>query len=232
MDATLVPDLGATAQGEAKHTKPLAWRQSAEGFAQWLEGKSLEELEVVEAGGRELYRETLRKVVKGNALEVPVLFRVPNIAEKAKSKGDALRLARKWLGIGNDAPPLTIASTVALIGETYYSHIENLCLLSYAIRDPDFEESKKDYPRHMLPDYLDAHYPTPTLYDALERLDWYAIREDPRLTEWSEDRFVEIIRAIDKRRNLTPLAAIAGRSRESFVLSMASRLASYLTPKS
>lgn len=212
-----------TALGEGTPT----WTPSTNA-ARWFEGKSLEDLEQLELGGRHYYPETLkRRVVKqGQEESIPVLVRIPNTAEKAQARVAALTWAGQLLG--KQAPPeLTIDGVRARLGAVYWEHIDNVCLLSRCVF-----ELAPPHRRYALPEILDAHHPPSSLYDLLERLDWWATQEDPRIGEIDEETVLEVAAAIARKGHTGPLLAIAGLGRESCIVSMARQLVTSRTPKS
>jgi hypothetical protein len=204
-----------------------AWEPSSE-VARWFEGKGLDQLELVESGGRFLYPDTLkRKVMKeGQEEAIKVLIRVPSTRDRVLARADALQWAKELCG--KSAPDkLTVDAVRAVVGPIYWEHIDNICLLSHCVMT--WEEP---HGRYAYPDILDAHHPSSALYDALERLDWWAGREDPRMTELDEDVVVEVAAAIARCGNTGPLLAIDGLARDSCVITMARLLSSSRTPKS
>ncbi len=212
-----------TALGEQTPT----WAPSST-TARWFEGKDLSEIEILEHGGRHLYPEQIkRRVVKtGQEEAVDVLVRIPSTTEKVRARRDALRWGAELLSLSK-GEAVTIDAIRARAGEVYWQHIDNVCLLSHCVFETD-----EPYRRYALPEILDAHHPQGALYDLLERLDWWAMQEDPRIGDLNEDQLVEIAAAIAGKGHTGPLLAIDGRARESFIVSMASRLSSSPTPKS
>ncbi|MFZ2587548.1 MAG: hypothetical protein WAZ18_05480 [Alphaproteobacteria bacterium] len=206
------------------------WRPSS-AVAKWFEGKGLDELAVIEHGGKVLYPETLkRRVVKtGQHEEVAVLVMVPGTRERVVSRVDAVRWACQLLG--KDAPERhTIAEVESRIGEVYWQHIDNVCLLSHCV----FEAGATPPRRYALPEVLDGLHPSGALYDLLERLDWWATQEDPRVQEaqLDEETVLEVAAAIARREHTGPLLAIDGRARERCITTMARLLVTSRTPKS
>lgn len=217
------PDSEETALGE----ELPRWKPSSE-VAQWFEGKSLEDLQVLEHGGRFFYPETLKRrlVKEGQHEEVAVRVRVPSTRDRAIARRDALQWAGELLG--KQAPKaLTIDAIRDRLGAIYWEHVDNCCLLSHCIFEPD-----EPLRRYALPDILDAHHPPAALYDLLERLDWWAAQEDPRVGELEEEAVVEVAAAVARRGHTGPLLAIDGRARESCITTMARLLTSSRTSKS
>jgi len=186
-----------------------------------------EELEVIESGGRACYRDKLkRKDPKtGETQEVPVMVRAPNTLDKAHSRLEALAWAQKLAKDHGQAEPRDVKAAEALYG-AYFDELDTMCLLSRCVL-----EVEPPHDPYMLPEMLVAHHPRATLLDIWERLAIRVSQEDIRASELTESEVLAMVAEIDRRRDLGPLAAIALHARDSFVLTTASLLQSYLTGK-
>lgn len=198
-------------------------------LAQWFEGKSLEQIDVLEHEGRALYPETIkRRNPKTRALEVvPVRLRIPNTREKVAARKLALRWAQKQLG--DMAPkPLDVEGVQKLLGANYWSHIDNVCLLSLCTFEP-----AAPHAQFGLPDYLDS-FPPASLYELFDRLNYWADQEDPRINEsvLTPEAVLVVAKAIAKGGHIGPLHAIDGAAQSTFVRIMAELLTNSPTRKS
>ena len=210
------------------------WEPSPpEAIQRWLDGKTPADFDAIEVEGRTYYPETIRRRnPQGEGLqEVKVLMHTPNNIELMRARVDALDLCARLTG--RKTRP-TRDEAIAVFGAQYFDDIDTICLLSYCLHDADPLNAGKDkpaaYPRYMLPEYLDRYHPRAALHDVYARLSFYQAIEDPRVHELDEDEFVQTIHAIAKARNLSPLVVIDGRAHDSYIVSMAVRLSSYLTP--
>lgn len=200
-------------------------RQSS--IEEWFGGKTLQELDIIEHEGRQLYPDTLKKknIKKGELEEVPIYLRVPNTTEQAKARVDALDWVRDIRKLKE--PIRTVDEARGLVGDLLFEDLDTISLMSWCIL-----ERNEGHARYMLPQLLDAANSKASLYELFDRLDFFSRAEDPRVGNISEDLFWAAVVNIAKARNLSPLVAIAGSERDSFILSMASRLANSRTPKS
>jgi hypothetical protein len=199
--------------------------QASTAASDWLEGKDPADLDVIELGGRRLYPDTIRRRgTKGDAskvVEVPVRLRVPSTADKALARLDALRWARELVAQQGTkvAEQMTIAVAESLLGRTYFDELDTKCLLARCMFEAD-----PPHDQYLLYGLLDSRHDHASLMEVWDRLNFYWDWEEPRTAEVDEGRFLAMVAAIDRVRNLSPLAGIAGSERVSFILSMASRL--------
>lgn len=211
---------------------PPAWEPSTE-IATWFQGVDPAQLQIVhDMNGRPLYPDTLKRKspVRGEEA-VPVLVRTPNTMERLQSRRDAIQWverAASWPA--KERGPMTLDQAKDALGVVYFEHVDNLCLLSLCLFERTLVEGKPQ--RLGFAEYLDGHFPTTALYDMLERLDWWSNQEDPRVQEVTPEVVADIAQAISRKKNTSPLLAIAGPARESLLLSMAQQLAASRTPRS
>jgi hypothetical protein len=226
----MVKSKSADAADGAARTEPQWKPAPPDAVARWLKGKTLEELEAVEQQGRALYPDTIKRyntAKKGQIEEISVLLRVPTTTEQVRSRVGALDQAKKLCRL--DKRP-TLAEAEGLLGASYFDNLDTIQLLSLCILDA--EPLDGAHPRYMLPEDLDRMHPRGALLEIYERLNHYTALEDPRLGEVTEEQFHHVVAAIARCGNLSPLLVIGGSGRDSFIVSMASRLASSQTPPS
>ncbi|WP_437759483.1 hypothetical protein [Sorangium sp. So ce1389] len=187
--------------------------------SEWLQGKTLADLNAVELGGRLLFPDTIKRCKRdGSFEEVPVMVRVPRQPELLEARVQAAELFRaKKLDRDRD--------------QDVFEQFETLCILSKALRD-----AKPPHDQHAPVEWLISGepgkgYDLPSLMEVWEHIRVYQELIDPRITEPTTEDVVAAVMAIDRVRNLSPLAGIAGSALDSFVISMAVLLASYLRSK-
>ena len=189
------------------------------GVAEWLAGKSEAELIGIEFGTKRFYPDTVKKRVGDKLVEEPILLHVPSPLDGARARVDSIEFIRK---LSDDKTIRTVAEAKAKIGEELFSEIDAYFYMSIAIyRRPSTGEQPSQW---MLPELMLDTVPRGAIYDLLARSLFYAGREDPRNVEVDKATFVEAVKAIAREKNLSPLAAIDGAARDSFVLSMALHL--------
>lgn len=217
------------ADGAAK-TEPQWTPSPPEAVAKWLEGKTLAELDAVELAGRALYPETLKRyntAKRGAVEEIAIMLRVPTTLEQARSRVAALEQVQKICRL--DKRP-TMAEAEAILGSTYFDNLDTVQLLSLCILDA--EPLDGVHPRYMFADDLDRCHPRGSLLEVFERLNHYSSLEDPRIGEVTEDQFNQVVAAIARIGNLSPLLVIDGSARDNFMITMARRLVIFQTPQS
>ena len=211
-----------TDKGEA--TLPQ-WRKS-EGLCEWLKGKSNDELDIIEFGARAAYLIHIdrRNPRTGEREQVKVRVLATNHVDKCKARIDALRWCQTLAGL-KERP--NWAEACAIFGEVYVDELDTVCLVARLCRDHDAPEHQ-----HQHYEALDQLYGRASIIALWERLclleDW----TDPRISDMSDEEFWAAVTAIDRVKNSSPLVAIAGAERDSFVTSMATRLLSFRTRKS
>jgi hypothetical protein len=189
----------------------------------WFYGKSPADLQLVEAGGRTYYPDTIkrRSVVNPDHLdETPVLFRVPSSIETARARVAAMKLAAKIVGVDRFA---TLREAQDAIGPALFDDFENASILSECLFVRDSAEAA---PRQwMLLEFLIETVPRASISEAWEKLNFYLEAEDPRVAALDVDTMIALATTIAAR-GVSPLVAMAGPVRNAFVRSMAARLAS------
>lgn len=187
----------------------------------WLDGRALEDIEVLERGGRSLYLDSIKRVDPkdpGKIIEQPVYVRVPHPLELAKSKAETLSMLEQSLG----RKSLTIQSAKDIVGALVFEELDNMVLLSNCL-------FRKDDPatQYMMVSYLMDGHPRASLNELFERVSFYMELEDPRVKHLDEKVFWEVVDTIARKKNLGPLVAIAGPAQRSCIITMADQLLSY-----
>ena len=198
----------------------------------WLAGKRPEDLDILELeDGRRLYPDALKRRKKGSdELEVvPVRIRPPSSRDKALARLDALSWARDLAAeVRRDVPPdFTISQAEAIFGREYVDELDTKCIVARCTHDWD-----EPHDQYMLPRMLDEHYDHGSIYDLWDRICFWFERSDVRVDKLDREAMITVLAAIDRVRNVSPLVAIAGGARDSFIVSMASQLHNFLTDKS
>ena len=198
--------------------------QGLKPVAEWLKGKTAEDLDVLEFGGRVYFPETIHRLKrkakdgKGAVFEpVPVAVCVPRAPEKALARRDALKLAADWKIDRKEDADL-------------FEMIDRFALLAHAIRTPN-EPHGQAFPLAWLVSTREGEGFDERSLDALyERLRAYEDIVDPRITDpMTEEEVMQAAFAISRVRNLTPLAVMSGRGLDSCVIGMATILCKYQT---
>lgn len=188
----------------------------------WLKGKTIEDLNVIEFGGRLLFPDKILKARKGGGFdEVPVMVRVPRMPETAKARAECVELCRKLkLDREKDADQ--------------FEELDLLCQLSYALRAKD-EPHPQFMPVEELIGRLDPKtgestgFDVASLHDVWGRSDVYRKLIDPRIVNPSVEDVLTAADAMARTRNISPLPAIAGADVDSFVITMAVLLTNFRT---
>lgn len=191
-------------------------KSSAEDIIATILTKDWGELKALEHAERLLFPETLLKLKKdGTFEEIPICLRVPREPELRKARIDA----RKWAtdeGLDPELDP------------DLFDNLETLCTLSVAIRNAtDPHEPWEPDPKR-----LERCYDKPSLEALWAKIDAYRSVIDPRVSELDENDTLTLIAAVASSRNVVPLAGLGGSAQNSFVVSMAIQLQSYLESKS
>ena len=185
---------------------------------EWLKGKTAEDLDLVEFGGRVFIPETIQRVKAGGKFEaVEVTVCVLRTPEKALARRDAKKLAERWqLDREKDADQFEI--------------IDIFARLSHAIRTKESPHGQAYPLEWLISNKPDEGFDERSLLAVWERLRVYEDLLDPNIVEpMSEEEVLQTAYAIDRVRNLTPLAATGGRALDSCVIGMASILCKYQT---
>lgn len=191
----------------------------------WLKGKTAADLDMIEICGRMHFPDKVYRLAKdGSFTEVPVLVRVPRLTERAQARREAVELFAKWK-LDRDKD------------DDYFATLNRFAILAHAIRDAA-DPKEKDEPRGQFQplEWLMSREPgkgfdDASLWNIWERVKIYEEMLEPSITEPTTEDVIAAVLGIDAVRNLSPLAAIAGSGVESFVISMAVHLASYLRQK-
>lgn len=200
--------------------------------ADWFAGKDPAELEVLEyeIGNQRLYPDSLKRRCRADRTkfeEVKVRIRVPTSRDKALAKLDALVWARELAGEVSgmrDLPPtFTIKDAEAYLGAFYFDELDTKCIVARCTH-----EWEAPHGQYMLPQMLDKHHEHASILDVWDRLLFWNEHQDVRHGELTEQQFIQVLAAIDRVRNVSPLAAIGGSARDSCIVSMAVQLRSFL----
>ena len=189
--------------------------EKSQSIHKWLEGKSMEDLDIVEAGNRLLFADSIKRLgPKGQLVEEQIRVRVPRQLEIVKARAEAKALAEKYK-IDREKD------------EDLFSRIDDLCLLAQAIRE--FNEPHGQ--AYTAEQYLNSYDPT-SLDDLRGRLTVYTDMANPCITELTPEAVVDAAVAIASKKNISPLADIDGQEHGSFIVSMATMLTGFLIQSS
>lgn len=179
-------------------------------------GKTWEELAAVEWHDEMLFPEELKRRKSDGTFErVPIMLKVLREPDVRKARLAARAIA-KAEGLNPELDP------------ELFDNLDAICVLHFAIRSatPPYE------PLAISPQELERYYDRPSLDAAYAKIDAYRHVLDPRPdVELTAEQTAGIIAAVAKARNIVPLAALAGRSQNNFVVSMAVQLVSSQTEK-
>lgn len=184
---------------------------------EWLKGKTAADLDLLEHGGRVFFPDVVHKIRRAGKFDaVRVVVCVPRAPEKALARRDAIALARRWdLDREKDAD--------------LFDTLDKFAVLAHAIRDPETFGQFQPL-EWLLSTKADEGFEERSLWAVHERLSMYEEIVDPRITEpMTEEEVMQAAFAIDRVRNLSPLAGIAGPAVDSCVIGMASTLCKYQT---
>lgn len=186
--------------------------EKSQSIHEWLKGKTIEDLDVVEQGNRLLFADSIKRLgPKGQLIEEQVRVRVPRMDDQVKARIEATQMANKYKIDREKDSDL-------------FDEFETLCLLSVCLREKDTPHSQA-----YTFEQLYTGYDIPSLYDVWHRIQTYKKLIDPRLSEPDIQDVVVAAMGIARVKNLSPLAVIAGSDLDSVIISMASLLSSYLT---
>jgi hypothetical protein len=191
----------------------------AEAFRDQMLKKSWAELEVVERGERLLFPEKLWKRVKDGRFQVtPIMVQVPRLDEMRTARAMAHRIAAAD-GIDPKRDPIE------------FENIENVCIMSWAVRDATSPYSfmfaaSKDLPD---PRMLEKKFDEGSLAHLWARLKPYKDLLNPQLSKLTRADFMAVIAAVAERRDIAPLHAIDGPAQNSCIVTMACLLHSLMT---
>jgi hypothetical protein len=155
--------------------------------------------------------------------------RTPGALDRARARLQALIWVRKLaVEEGYKTPEvLTIAEAEAIYGPVYFDQLDTICIISQVAVEHD--QPGEPFFR---PEMLAKNYSMTSLMALWDRICFYANHEDVRVHDIDEGMFLAVVAAIDQHKNITPLLALDGYLRDKAVTIMASRLSSFLTPKS
>jgi len=183
--------------------------------AEQLVGMEWGQLEVLEHAGYLLFPEKIFKRQKdGEFKEQKVLIRVPREHEIRKARVTSRRIAKE-------------AELDLKLDADLVENIEDMCLLSIAIRNVDpphepWEPNSK---------VLEKQYDTGSLAQIYSKVDAYRQLINPQPDSISQDEMLALISAISKERSIVPLLAYGPESQTGFIVTMASHLASLMESK-
>lgn len=194
-------------------------------LAEWVRGKTLAELVAIEVGEDQFFPETIARFdfKAKTIIDVPVMLRIPTMLEMAACKARSMR----WLcrHAEQEFAGWDHAKACSFFGEHHVEHVENVFILSDAIR-------RREQPTtgYMSPEQLDKMHPVPAIATTMAKLK--ALRDllDTRI---SADDVVEegvlwaCVAAIAEKGNLSPLVGIAPLGQNALLLSIACRLDAY-----
>lgn len=210
--------------------RPKPWERG-EDITAFFRDKSPEELDIIEHGGQAYYSERLRRKSpqKGQDEHVKLRVRAVGALDKARARLQALLWVHKLaVEEGYKVPEvLTIEQAEAIYGASYFDWLDTICIIAQVA----VEHDQPGEPFYAHAEYLARNYTDASLSALWDSICFYTNHEDVRADELDEEQFIATVLAIDKTRGVLPLLGLAGGCRDRFVTSMASRLASYLTPK-
>lgn len=190
----------------------------AKPLREWLKGKTAEDLDLIEFGGRVFFPETIHRIKKGGKFEpVDVVVCVLRPFEKALARRDAVKFAKQWgLDREKDADQFEMLDLFARV--------------SHAIRTKEPPHGQAYGLEWLLSTKEDEGFDERSLLAVWERARVYEDLIDPRIVEpMTEEEVMQTAFAIDRVRNLTPLVATGGQGLDSCVIGMASILCKYQT---
>lgn len=192
-------------------------------MARWWAGLDFADLDAIETNGRHSYLDYLVRIdpVTREHSQIPVRLQVASHADKARARVDALKWIAKLADL-KDRP--TWAEAIELLGEGYADDLDTVALMALCLRDADAPQHQ-----YMAAEDLDKYHARRSIFELYDRITWLDSIEDPRQSGMSEEDFWAAVLAIDKVQNISPLAVIDGLERDSFIVSMASRLSAYRT---
>jgi hypothetical protein len=176
---------------------------------QELDSRTWEELEVVEhpGDGTLLFKDKIRKRSKSGKLEeVPVRVRIVRPMQIVQARAEC----RVWFASIKGLDPDRDKDT--------FDNLEQLCIMAHAIR-----EDVAPYGQLCTAEELASGYDEGSIWDLKGRIEVLRLLMDPRESELGHDEVWGKIFEVAKKRNLGPLATIAGHEQSSFVTFMASQ---------
>lgn len=176
-----------------------------------LEEADFTALGVVEHAER-LYLPTKvrRRDAKGGLVEDPVLIVEPTNAQRFQSRIDAKSYCSQIRGGGLDREE----------DKDYFEQIENVALLSYALRDPATRGQLEPDVESLL-----ARYPDSTLAELWGQLNKWCEMLDPRFGKMSAEELWQVVAGLS-RGNILPLVAMPTYAQSTCFVLMAKEASS------
>lgn len=199
--------------GASMEKKQSTAAETKADIREWLQGKTVEDLEVVEQAGRLLFPEVLRRRTPKGYEEEKVRLRVPRPLEITQARVEAIAMASKYKIDREKDSDL-------------FEEYETICRLSKAIR-----EYAEPHGQAYTAEQLLSGYDSVCLQDLWQRVDVYQKMIDPRITDVDADDVINAARGIAHTMSLSPLAAIAGSELDSCIITMACMLVNCLTQR-
>lgn len=187
----------------------------------WFAGKSIEELNAIEASGRVLIPDAIRTIgAKGQEKLTPVMTRVPTEHERSLARMDAVahvaRLSGQVMGARQN---WTVERAKEAVGVEVFENIDSVAIVARCLL-----ETEPPHGQFMLLEVLIGSFPISTLFEMYERLDFYARLFSPLVEAIDEEQFWGAVAAIAGKRNLGPLAVMLGSLQSAFITRMAAEL--------
>lgn len=187
--------------------------------SEWLKGKTPEDFDLIEFGGRVLWPDKLKRL-KGDKTyeEVPVCIRVPRFQEELEAYATAQRIAAEHnIDVKRD--------------EDMFKQLHVIARAALAIREPKAPHGQFQ-PAEVLMSSKDTGIAMTEIALVASKIEIFSRLEDTRLTTIDEETAIKAAFAIVEVRNLSPLAVIAGSALDDCVISMASALVRCLVDRS
>lgn len=197
----------------------------------WFAGKTMADLDAIEAGGLLYFPESLRKMnAKGELVGTPVVVRVPTRRDRALARLDAMKhvaeITKKKIE--------TVEQAQAAIGAEVFEEIDSVAIVARCTFEPRGVDAGPDWQpqQFMLLGVMLGSYVASSIYDLFWRLDFYDKLINVRAEDISDDDFWSVIGKIAEVRNLSPLAVIGPSQQTNCFVRAATELSSYRTLKS
>jgi hypothetical protein len=202
-------------------------------LAKWLEGRSLEDLEVIELDGEALYPDSIPRFNWGTRKieETPVYLRVHGGQDRIIARQRVIAdLAPRSKSKTGETLITTIEQARTTFGADVVEHAEAVHLLALSLR-------RREDPKLplMAAQDLEKVLSTVAVDVTLAKIEHWRATFDQRISEaqLSDPKvFWPCVAAIAKRGDLGPLVVIAGPAQPSFIIRMAVELQGYRTASS
>jgi hypothetical protein len=184
---------------------------------EWLKGKKVEDLAIIEHGGRVLFKDAVKRIRSdGSFEEIEIRVRVLRDIEKMKARKEAREIfAKQKLDPKEDAD--------------LFEQLDTMAQLARAMRSKDAPHDQFQPLEYLLSDKPGEGFDSESLIDVWRHLEIYSKMVNPAVTVVTEDDVIRSARAVSEVQNLSPLVGIAGTELDSYVITMASLLVSSLT---